>query len=76
MHASRLASSFRLQRVARLLADGAEYSTLDIIAQAGVCAVNSIVAELRHNGIGIACRRCGAIWLYRISPPTTKGARA
>lgn len=64
MHAARLEHSPRLQRVADLLADGREYSTLEIIQAAGVCAVNSIIAELRANGFSILCRRCGDVWVY------------
>jgi len=66
MNAARLENSPRLQRVAALLADGREYSTLDIVIGAGVCAVNSCVAELRANGFAIACRREGDRWLYRV----------
>lgn len=59
MHAAKIDNSPRLQRVADLLADGEWHSTLDIIIGAGVCAVNSCVAELRANGYPIACRRVG-----------------
>lgn len=59
MKAASLDKSARLQRVAELLADGRWYSTLDIVVGAGVCAVNSCVAELRANGIPITCRRVG-----------------
>ncbi len=59
MHAARLEKSDRLQRVAALLADGRWHSTLDIMIGAGVCAVNSCIAELRVNGCDIACRRVG-----------------
>lgn len=66
MKAARLENSARLRRVADLLADGREYSTLDIIIGAGVCAVNSCVAELRDNGLDVRCRREGSIWRYRL----------
>lgn len=66
MKAARLENSARLRRVADLLADGREYSTLDIIIGADVCAVNSCIAELRDNGLAISCRREGNIWLYRM----------
>ena len=69
MHAARIEDSPRLQRVAALLADGAEHSTLDIVAGAGVCAVNSIVAELRENGLQIACVRRGDVWFYQQQTP-------
>lgn len=59
MRAARIEHSPRLQRVAELPSDGRWYSTLDIIVGAGVCAVNSCVAELRANGLDIDCRRVG-----------------
>jgi hypothetical protein len=67
MRAARLAHSARLQRVAELLAGGRRYSTLDIVLLAGVCAVNSCVAELRANGLAIKCWREGDIWYYQQS---------
>lgn len=66
MKAASLHSSDRLKRVLRLMSDGRERSTMEIIHGADVCAVNSIIAELRANGIGIKCRREGAKWLYQI----------
>lgn len=66
MKAARLENSARLRRVADLLANGREYSTLDIIMGAGVCAVNSCIAELRDNGFVIHCRREGNLWFYRM----------
>lgn len=73
MHAAQLAASPRLQAVLAALADGAEHSTLDLVHEAGVCAVNSIIAELRANGFTIHCRQArgpggGRIWLYRLIP--------
>lgn len=60
--------SQRLQRVRELLSDGAEHTTREIIEAANVCAVNSIVAELRANGVNIVCRRGKGrergIWFY------------
>lgn len=56
MHSANLASSPRLKRVHALLSDGREYSTRDIMHRADVCAVSSVVAELRCNGIGVSCR--------------------
>lgn len=64
MHAADLTKSKRLQRVADLLADGHEHTTLEIVQAAQVCAVNSIVAELRANGLQILCRRVGDVWVY------------
>ncbi|MEW6427302.1 MAG: hypothetical protein AB1568_04625 [Thermodesulfobacteriota bacterium] len=66
MNAASISNSERLQRVAQVLADGREHSTMDIVRGANVCAVNSIVAELRDNGIAVACRRQGGVWLYRL----------
>lgn len=65
MNAARVEKSERLQRVDALLADGAHHSTLDIIQRAGVCAVNSIISELRANGRAISCQRFGDVWLYK-----------
>jgi len=59
MHAARLEASERLKRVLTLLKDGQWHSTLDIVMGAGVCAVNSCVAELRANGFRVECRRVG-----------------
>ena len=67
MHAARLARSPRLRRVHALLTDGKEHSTLEIVNGAQVCAVNSIVAELRANGADINCRRTGDVWYYRMN---------
>lgn len=72
MHAARLETSSRLRRVFDLLADGREHSTQDIVRGAEVCAVNSIIAELRANGFVIECRQVveplfGRVWLYRMS---------
>ena len=81
MHAARLSHSDRLRRVHRLLADGRERSTLEIVEGARVCAVNAVIAELRANGARITCRQIhdpatGArLWLYRLlraAPEATK----
>jgi biotin operon repressor len=66
MKAARIENSQRLQRVSRLLSDGREYTTLDIVIGASVCAVNSCIAELRANGYDIRCRRHGDLWFYRM----------
>lgn len=65
MNAANLDRSARLARVSQVLADGLPHSTLDIIQQAQVCAVNSAVAELRQNGQDIECSRQGTVWFYR-----------
>jgi hypothetical protein len=66
MHAANIEKSERLVRVLDLLSQSGEFSTLDIIRQANVCAVNSIVAELRQNGFEINCQRRGDKWFYRL----------
>lgn len=67
MHAARITHSKRLQRVLSLLKKAKRpVSTMQIIQRAKVCAVNSIVAELRANGYAITCRRRGDVWHYQI----------
>lgn len=66
MHYARLRTSKRLQRVLGLLSTGREYSTRDIIMQANVCAVNSIISEIRKNGIAVSCRVSSGVYFYRI----------
>lgn len=66
MNAASIEKSARLGRVLDLLSQGGEFTTLDIIKQAEVCAVNSIVAELRCNGYGINCQRRGDKWFYTL----------
>lgn len=66
MHAARIHTSERLQRVDTLLADGNPHSTMEIIHAANVCAVNSIIAELRANGRMITCQRVDDVWFYQM----------
>jgi hypothetical protein len=66
MNAASIEKSARLGRVLDLLSQGGEFTTLDIIRQAEVCAVNSIVAELRQNGFDITCQRRGEKWFYTL----------
>ena len=66
MNAARLGHSDRLQRVKRFLSDHKPHSTLEIVKKANVCAVNSIVSELRANGLPIQCQRRGDLWYYRM----------
>jgi len=75
MHAAKLETSPRLSRVYRLLSDGAEHSTLDIVRGARVCAVSACISELRANGAEIACRLIvrqttgERFYLYRLVRP-------
>lgn len=54
MNAAALTSP-RLQRVLALLRDGRSHTTRDVVRRASVCAVNAIMAELRHHGAEIVC---------------------
>ena len=79
VRAARLSRSPRLQAVLAALSDGRERSTLDLVHEAGVCAVNSCIAELRHNGYEIHCRVGKApggrrIWLYKLITTPQEGA--
>ena len=71
MHAARLDTSPRLQRVLEFLSDRREHTTRDIVIGARVCAVNSCIAELRANGCGITCRQDMVegrrYWHYRLA---------
>ena len=66
MNAASIEKSARLNRVLDLLSRGGEFTTLDIIKQANVCAVNSIIAEIRQNGYDITCQRRGDKWFYTL----------
>ena len=67
MHFARLKNSPRLQRVLSVLADGQEHSTREIVEKAQVCAVNSIIGELRDNGFPIPrARQQKRVWFYRL----------
>jgi len=58
MHNARLNTSPRLARALKALqqAEG-ELSTQEFDRRARICAVNSVVAELRVNGAEITCRQ-------------------
>ena len=72
MHSANIDKSERLQRVLGLLWDGKFHTTREIIRRANVCAVNSIVAELRANGFKIECHRERNKWYYKCVKPKTK----
>lgn len=55
MHFAKVNKSERLQRVLKLLSDGKPYTTREIIEKAYVCAVSTIIAELRANNFNISC---------------------
>ena len=66
MKAARLDKSKRLKRVLSALKRYSKLSTMQIIEKANVCAVNSIISELRQNGFDITCHRSGDAWFYRL----------
>lgn len=80
MHAARLSRSPRLKRVHDLLKDGVERSTMDIDRRANVCAVGTLISELRRNGAVIECRQevtpTGRVFLYRMTRPAPKEAQS
>jgi hypothetical protein len=56
IHAAKIETSERLQKVAAYLADQNPHTTREILIACDVCAVNSIVDELRENGFEIECK--------------------
>ena len=66
MHSAKIDNSIRLQRVLKVIKDGLKHTTRDIIRKANVCAVNSVIAELRDNGYKIDCERVGKRWYYQL----------
>jgi hypothetical protein len=65
VNSANLQTSDRLQRVDSLLADCMPRTTMQIVQGANVCAVNSIIAELRANGRKINCHRHDGKFYYR-----------
>ena len=55
MHAAKLEDSPRLQKVLKNLRFHGPMTTMEIMQKCSVCAVNSIIAELRENGFTIDC---------------------
>jgi hypothetical protein len=66
MNYANIEKSLRLQKVITVLKDKKWHSTMDIIKRAEVCAVNSIITELRLNGFDIQCKRDANKWLYQL----------
>lgn len=65
MNAAKLEKSERLQRVKNLLDCGGRYSTRQISEQAQVCAVSSVIAELRFRGYPVKkAVREKDVWYY------------
>jgi hypothetical protein len=67
MKAANLMHSDRLQRVLAVLMDKKRHTTRDFIQKANVCAVNSIISELRANGVKIECEREKNKWFYALA---------
>ena len=75
IHAGRVATSFRLRRVLEALRAAGDHglTTRDIIAATGMCAINSIAAELRADGYSVSCEYEGMtsmgqrIYRYRLA---------
>ena len=55
MHAAKIDDSPRLQKVRDFLRRTGGATTLEIVQGCQVCAVNSIIAELRANGLVVDC---------------------
>lgn len=66
-------SSPRLQRVLKLLADGKEHTTRDVVRNARVMAVNACMSELRVHGAEIACSQRRVNGARRFYYRMTKG---
>lgn len=56
MHAAKIEDSPRLQKVLKYLRFHGVRTTMEIIQDCHVCAVNSIIAELRANNFTIDCQ--------------------
>ena len=71
IHFAKLDTSPRLQRLLMHLSDGAEHSTLDIVKNTHLCAINSAITELRRNNIPVTCRRVDkGLYTYQLTELT------
>lgn len=64
IHYARAEHSRRLQRVLGVLSDRRWHTTREIIRLGQVCAVNTIVSELRRNGFVVECQ-CVTTGVYQ-----------
>lgn len=72
IHYAKLANSPRLQRLYALLMNGTEYTTLEIMQKAKICAVNSAITELRRNGFDIDCKMVArGVYSYQLKGATS-----
>ncbi len=70
-HFANAETSERLQHVLVVLGDGLEHTTYEILHQAQVCAVNSIIHELRKNGFDIPkAKRRADRYYYKLQKGT------
>lgn len=75
IHAARMENSPRLRRTLQVLSDCEWHSTLNLIQNAAICAVNSAISELRApvNGYQIECKRVSkSVWEYRLREPARR----
>jgi hypothetical protein len=67
MHYADVKNSKRLRRVLFVLVVELDWiSTMELSNKCNVCAVSSIISELRRNGYEIECKRFGDKWKYRM----------
>lgn len=69
MHAAKIDDSPRLQKVLKHLRRVGSATTMEISRACNVCAVNSIIAELRANGFTVDCnpvRGQRGVYLYTL----------
>ena len=71
-HYALLEKSPRLQRVLKFLSDGLPHTTREIIIGADVCAVSTVIHELRLNGKKIECKaKSKGVYEYTMEIPLT-----
>lgn len=71
MHHARIHTSPRLRRTLKVLQEAeGPLTTLELSQRAQICAVNSVIAELRENGAEINCWQavedCQRRFYYRL----------
>ena len=71
MNAASAIKSARLQRVLKVLSDGKEHCSFDLVLRAKTPAPGTCVSELRANGALIDCTRKkgpnGPVWYYKMT---------
>jgi hypothetical protein len=74
MRAAALTSP-RLQRALTVLKDGKPHTTRELVRKANICAVNSVIAELREHGAEILCTQDHVGGKRRFFYTMTKGPK-